>query len=173
VKMARRRPSTSDRKAELVLLVVLVVAVVALGVLLRQSSEPAAAEEPARASVKPETWPDTVRVAVLNGALPESASIEGLARDVQQYLGSREEVDFLFPLEAGNASFTYDETVVVSRLQDRSRAFAVAALLELDSSSVVWEIPPDSAAPEVDVVVYLGADIARRRWELVPYSSPE
>ena len=169
--MARRRKSSDDRKAELALLVVLVVAVVALGVLLRQRAEPAADEEPAMAAVEPETWPDTIRLAVLNGALPGSASIEGLARDVQQYLGSRDEVDFLFPLEAGNASFRYDETVVVSRLQDRSAAYAVAALLSLDSSCVVWELPGDSTPPQVDVVVYLGTDVASRRTELVPYST--
>jgi hypothetical protein len=171
--MARRRKSPGDRKAELVLLVVLVVAVVVLGVMLRQGPAPQPQRQPDDVAAAPEVWPDSVRVAVLNGALPGSGDIDGLARDVQQYLGSREELDFLFPREAGNARFRrYDETVVVSRLRDRSRALAVAALLDLDSSCVVWELPPDSVRPEVDVVVYLGSDIARRRAELVPYSTP-
>jgi len=171
--MARQRKTSSDRKAELVLLVVLVVAVVALGVLLRQRSEPAAAEEAPRAAVEPEIWPDTIRVEILNGALPGSTSIENLARDVQQYLASMEEVEFLFPFGVSNTCFRYDETVVVSRLQDRGRAFAVAALLKLDSASVVWELPLDSVPPEVDVVVYLGTDIADRREELIPDSSSD
>ncbi len=170
--MARGRRGSGDGRAELVLLAVLVVAVVALGVLLRQGSEPAPEEETGAAAARPDEWPDTIRVAVLNGALPGTGSIEGLARDVQQFLGSRDETAFLFPREADNANFRYDETVVVSRLQDRSRAYAVAALLQLDSSCVVWELPPDSQRTDVDVVVYLGADIARRRSELVPYSAP-
>lgn len=149
-------------------MILLVASMVALGVLLRSKDGGGAAEP---VPVEPASWPDTVRVRLLNGARPGSGSIEGLARDVQQYLGSRGEMTFLFPREAGNASFRYDETVVVSRLADRSRAFAVAALLGLDSSCVVWELPPDSVTPDLDVIVYLGADVAARRSELVPYSA--
>lgn len=170
--MARRRRSAGGPKTELILLVLLVAALVALGVLLRsQGGEGPSSRVPAAEVAQPAIWPDTIRARILNGAIPAEESIEGLARDVQQYLGSREEVDFLFPLEAGNASFRYDETVVVSRLQDRSAAYAVAALLSLDSSCVVWELPGDSTPPEVDVVVYLGTDVASRRTELVPYST--
>lgn len=166
--MARSRRKKADRKPELILMLLLVASMVALGVLLRANDQTSSAEPQA---VEPASWPDTIRIQVLNGARPGQASIEGLARDVQQYLGSRSDVTFLFPAEAGNASFRYDETVVVSRLRDRSRAFAVAALLELDSSSVVWELPPDSTTAELDVIVYLGADVAARRSELVPYSA--
>jgi hypothetical protein len=102
--------------------------------------------------------PDTVSVMILNGT-----SINGKGREVQRHLEGRSgPVFFIAPSSAMNADrLDYTETVIVSHVPDPAAAAAVAERLGVSDSSIVWCLP-DQGAPEVDVTVYLGRDLATR-----------
>lgn len=102
--------------------------------------------------------PDTVRVIVYNGT-----SINGKGREVQRHLEGRSGgVCFMAPVSAGNADrLDYLETVIVSHVPGPAAAVAVAERLGIPDSCIVWCLPCDGA-PEVDVSIYLGRDLANR-----------
>jgi len=102
--------------------------------------------------------PDTVRVMVRNGT-----SINGKGREVQRHLEGRSgPVFFIAPSSAMNADrLDYTETVIVSHVAGPAAAAAVAQRLGVPDSSIVWCLP-FQGAPEVDVTVYLGRDLATR-----------
>ncbi|MFO7627803.1 MAG: LytR C-terminal domain-containing protein [Candidatus Fermentibacteraceae bacterium] len=102
--------------------------------------------------------PDTVRVMVMNGT-----SINGKGREVQRHLEGRSgPVFFIAPSSAMNADrLDYTETVIVSHVPGPAAAAAVAERLGVPDSSIVWCLPLQGA-PEVDVTVYLGRDLATR-----------
>jgi len=62
----------------------------------------------------------------------------------------------------------YENTVVVSHLEDLTGAVLVARELGLTESSVIWQVPCDGS-PLVDVTVYLGQDMADSSF--APYSN--
>jgi len=102
--------------------------------------------------------PDTVRVMVYNGT-----SINGKGREVQRHLEGRSgPVFFITPSSAQDADRPdYIETVIVSHVPGPAAAAAVAERLGVPDSSIVWCLP-FQGAPEVDVTVYLGRDLATR-----------
>lgn len=153
-----------------VVLVILVLGAIAVGLLHTTDLE---TELPQEETAPPGeevsyTAPDTISVRVLNGA-----GVNGLAWSVQRFLLSfRDSVVFLAPGDPANADrMSYRETVVVSRRKDLSAAMTVAERLWLGKENVVWELPPPGGEAEVDVVLYLGEDLAEKRRLLVPYGS--
>lgn len=102
--------------------------------------------------------PDTVYVMVFNGT-----SVNGKGREVQRHLEGRSgSVLFIAPSSASNADrLDYLETVVVSHVPGSGAAAAVAERLGIPDSNIVWCLPA-GGAPEVDVSVYLGRDLASR-----------
>jgi hypothetical protein len=103
------------------------------------------------------TVPDTVRVLVLNGTF-----IDGLAGRTQRLLlrSSSDSTVVLAPFDPSDApEKPYEETIVISHLQDLSSAVAVASILGLEEDCIVWEVPPAGVPVEIDVTVCLGQDL--------------
>lgn len=105
------------------------------------------------------TVPDTVRVMVLNGTY-----VDGLAGRTQRLLlrSSSDSTVVLAPFDPSDTADEdkpYQETIVISHLQDLSSAAAVASILGLSSDCIVWEVPAAGGPSEVDVTVCLGLDL--------------
>lgn len=151
-------------------LVILVMGAIAVGLLHTTGleTEPPLERDESPEQVAAYTAPDTISVRVLNGA-----GVDGLAWSVQRFLLSfRDSVVFLAPGDPANADrMSYSETVVVSCSEDLSAALAVAERLWLGRDNVVWRLPRPGSEADVDVVLYLGEDLAEKRRLLVPYGS--
>jgi hypothetical protein len=91
------------------------------------------------------------------------SGIDGKGREIQRHLeGGGGGVFFVAPVSARDADrHDYRETVIVSHVPGTGAAAAVAERLGVPDSSIVWSLP-SSGAPEVDVTVYIGRDLAGR-----------
>ena len=114
---------------------------------------------------------DTVGIRVLN-----ATDIAYLAGDVQRFLLANRPGGLVLtaPGQPDNADRPgdggeFDETVVAAHTGDLGGAVAVAGLLRLDESNVVWQIDSGLVGSGIDVTVYLGLDMEEIRGELVPY----
>ncbi|MBN2586789.1 MAG: LytR C-terminal domain-containing protein [Candidatus Fermentibacteraceae bacterium] len=122
------------------------------------TEQPAATSDTVAHVQAPElSVPDTVRVLVLNGTF-----IDGLAGRTQMLLlrSSSDSTVVLAPFDPSDApEKPYEETIVISHLQDLSSAAAVASILGLEDDCIVWEVPPAGVPVEIDVTVCLGRDL--------------
>lgn len=155
----RRTARNSNRRVWQVVLAILSGCAITLAIVYSPAGHaPPEAAETSRPPLYDGPSPDTVRVMVLNGT-----GIAGKGREVQRHLEGRSgPVFFIAPSGAMDADRPdYTETVIVSHVPGAAAAVAVAGRLGVPDSSVVWCLP-SQGAPEVDVTVYLGRDLATR-----------
>ena len=101
--------------------------------------------------------PDTISVLVLNGT-----EIEGLAGRTQRVLlqSSSDSTVILAPFDPTDTRVKpFEETILISHLDDISAARVICSILDRPEDCIVWEVPAGGVPPKVDVTVCLGRDM--------------